>query len=250
MNNNFSDKYTKPRYHPMLRLAAFFASMLSWLIIHVLFALCRKYTFGSELVEKLIRENNGKILHALWHDNVLYSLYFFRNRNSGLLLSRSRDAELVVPLLKLFGCSPQRGSSGKGKMGKQALAEFIKHVNKGNMGGITVDGPQGPAHVVKHGIITAGAKTSVSIMPHVWFAQPNICISSWDQTIIPKPFSKIVMIFDRKTINIPENANQQQLEHFRKQLNTRMLGLTYQAEHWFKLRYKYSDPRDIPIPFS
>lgn len=229
-------------------LSAFFGSILAWLIIHLLFFSCRKYIFGYNNFKKHIRENANKVLSASWHRSMLYTLFFFRNLDAALMASRSRDGEFITAVLRRFGYFTPRGSSGKGKGGQQALERFIEHIRKGKIGGLSVDGPTGPPYVSKHGIITAASKTGASIFPHIWYAQSNIRINSWDRTIVPKPFSKLVMIIDREPLSIPVNIDQEQLEEYRQVLNKRLLQLTYQADCWFELRDKYPDPRDMPVP--
>lgn len=164
------------------------------------------------------------------------------------MASRSRDGELITAVLRFFGYFAPRGSSGIGKGGQEALEVFIEHVKKGNVGGLAIDGPKGPPYVSKHGIAKAAAITGAPILLHIWYAKSNIRVNSWDRTIIPKPFSELVMIIDRKPIYVPANDSKEHLEQYRKIINTRLLHLTYQADQWFKLRDQYPDPRNIPVP--
>ncbi len=164
------------------------------------------------------------------------------------MASRSSDGELLTALLRFFGYFAPRGSSGIGKGGQEALEVFIEHVKKGNVGGLAIDGPKGPPYVSKHGIAKAAARTGAPILLHIWYAKSNIRVNSWDRTIIPKPFSELVMIIDQKPIYVPANDSREHLEQYRKIINARLLHLTYQVDKWFKLRDQYPDPRNIPVP--
>lgn len=164
------------------------------------------------------------------------------------MTSRSRDGELLTSLLRFFGYVTPRGSSGIGKGGQEALEIFIEHVKRGNVGGLAIDGPKGPPYVSKHGIVKAAARTGAPILLHIWYAESNIRVNSWDRTIIPTPFSKLVMIIDREPIYVPASDSKEQLEKYRKIINARLLHLTYQVDQWFKLRDQYPDPRKIPVP--
>lgn len=232
----------------MYKLAAFFGSFFVWISMHFLFLSCRKYIFGHSALIKCIRENEGKVLSASWHRSMLFTVYYFRKLNGALMASRSRDGELITAVLRFFGYFAPRGSSGIGKGGQEALEVFIEHVKKGNVGGLAIDGPKGPPYVSKHGIAKAAAITGAPILLHIWYAKSNIRVNSWDRTIIPKPFSELVMIIDRKPIYVPANDSKEHLEQYRKIINTRLLHLTYQADQWFKLRDQYPDPRNIPVP--
>ncbi len=240
--------YTHSRHTFKTKAIAYIGSFVAWISLHLLFLTCRKYIFGRDVMDTSILENNGKVLTASWHRSIFYTTFFGRNRNAALMSSRSRDGEFVTGLLHRFGYYTPRGSSGKGKGGQEALEDFIEHVNRGNAGGLAVDAPKGPPYVSKHGIINAAARTGAPILPHCWYAQPNMRIKSWDRSIVPKPFSKIVLVIDRELMYIPSDLTKDDIEMFRQKLNNRILHLTYQADHWFELRDKYPDPRDIPVP--
>ena len=165
-----------------------------------------------------------------------------------VMASRSRDGEFVTAVLQSFGYVVPRGSSGIGKGGQEALREFIEHINKGNIGGLAVDAPKGPPYISKHGIVKAAARTGAPILLHMWYAKSNVRVNSWDRTIIPRPFTELVMVIDPDPIHVPAGAGKEQLEAYRKIIDKRLLGLMYQTDQWFQLRDQYPDPRDIPIP--
>ena len=216
--------------------------------MHLLFLSCRKHIFGCRALKKCIQENEGKILSASWHRSLFYTVYYFRNLNAALMASRSRDGELITAVLRSFGYYVPRGSSGVGKGGQAALIEFIEHINKGNIGGLAVDAPTGPPYISKHGIVKAAARTGAPILLHIWYAKSNIRVNSWDRTIIPKPFSELVMIIDQKPIYVPADGSREHLEKYRQMIDNRLLQLTYQTDQWFQLRDQYPDPRNIPVP--
>jgi lysophospholipid acyltransferase (LPLAT)-like uncharacterized protein len=216
--------------------------------MHMLFLSCRKHAFGADTFEALARENKGKLIGASWHRSIFYIIYYFRNRKAAIMSSRSGDGEFITAILKRFGFNAPRGSSGKGKGGSVALKQFVNYINQGHIGGLAVDAPKGPPYVSKFGIVVAAARTGVPLVPLVWYAKPNYRINSWDRSIVPKPFSELVMVFDRSALQIPTDASETEIEACRKELDNRLLCLTYQADHWFDLRDRYADPRDIPVP--
>jgi len=229
-------------------IIAFFSSILVWCIMQALFLTCRKHAFGLNTVEALLKANKGKVLSASWHRSLLYTVYYFRNRKAAIMSSRSGDGQLVTEILKRFGFNTPRGSSGKDKGGSVALKQFVDYIKQGHIGGLAVDGPKGPPYVSKFGIVVATVRTGVPLLPHIWYAKSNYRINSWDHSIIPKPFTELVMIFDREAMHIPADAGKEEIEAYRDELDKRLLRLTYQADHWFELRNQYADPRDIPVP--
>jgi len=235
-----------PKHRLKVTLIATLGSYLAWFAMHLLFLTCKKQVFGQEVWDGQMRKNNGKTLGAGWHRGILYIIYHFRNLGGAIMTSRSADGELGARLIHRFGYSSPRGSSTTG--GKEALDEFVRLINTGKPGGLAVDAPKGPPYVSKHGIIAAAARTGASICPFGWYAEPNIRIGSWDRTLIPKPFCRLVAVFDREPIIVPRDAGDELQAALRQELDNRLNRLAYQTDHWFELCDRYSDPRDIPVP--
>jgi lysophospholipid acyltransferase (LPLAT)-like uncharacterized protein len=71
--------------------------------------------------------------------------------------------------------------------------------------GTAVDGPQGPPRQLKKGLLLAAKKTGAYFIPMACSGTRVISFTkAWDKTIIPLPFSKIVMAFDRPFIIPPD----------------------------------------------
>jgi hypothetical protein len=99
-------------------------------------------------------------------------------------------------MLKMFGYRIVRGSSTKG--GVRGVINMLKELEAGHECGIAVDGPQGPLHVPKEGIIYLARKTGAYIVPLVMAVKDKwICSSAWDKYILPVPFTKGVIGFGK-----------------------------------------------------
>ncbi len=235
-----------PKQRMKVLLAATLGSYLIWAVMHVLILTCRKQVFGQDVWDGQMRDNGRKSLGAGWHRGIIYIIFHFRNIDGAIMTSRSSDGELGAQLIERFGYVSPRGSNTTG--GQEALDEFVGLVSSGRPGGLAVDAPKGPPCISKHGIIAAASRTGASICPFGWYAESNIRIGSWDRTIIPKPFSRLVAVFDREPIIVPSDAGRERLEELRRELDIRLNRLAYQTDHWFGLRGQYDDPRDIPVP--
>lgn len=240
------EKLYVPKQRLKIRFIAVLGSYLVWFIMHFLFFTCKKQVFGQDIWNGQMLKNGGKTLGAGWHRGTLYIIFHFRNIDGAIMTSRSEDGELGAQLIKRFGYSTPRGSNTTG--GREALNEFVGLINSGKPGGLAVDAPKGPPYVSKHGIIAAAARTGAAICPFGWYAASNIRIGSWDRTIIPRPFSRLVAVFDREPILVPPDADYKLQEELRQELDNRLNRLAYQTDHWFELRSQYADPRDIPVP--
>ncbi|PKN70983.1 MAG: hypothetical protein CVU54_03100 [Deltaproteobacteria bacterium HGW-Deltaproteobacteria-12] len=241
-------KLYRPKHPLQIRIVSFLGSYAIWAAMHLLFLTCRIRVFGAEILEDSKRAHSGRMLGASWHRGLLFTVFYFRNLGAALMTSRSKDGELLTAMLKRFGYTPPRGSSGKDKGGKQALEEFVGLIQAGKPAGIATDGPNGPPYISKFGVIAAAARTGIPIIPFSWSAQPCFRINSWDRTMIPKPFSRIVMIFDCHALEVPADPSQEQMEGLRRELDDRINYLTYQADHYCGREDQFPDPRNIPVP--
>ncbi len=84
-----------------------------------------------------------------------------------------------------------------------------------------LDGPRGPRGVVKPGLIVMAQSTGVPIVPVYISVDRAWVLNSWDRTLIPKPFSKVTVRWD-KPISVPEHLNEEAFESTRKQIEQHM----------------------------
>ncbi len=120
-------------------------------------------------------------------------------------------------------------------------------VKQGYKGGLVADAPRGPRFVSKLGIIYLAKRTGVPIIPVIWSADRYWKLQSWDRTIIPKPFARIVALFADDYICVPADASRQACQSYRRQLDDALNRIMYQADHFFK-DPGATDPRQIEVP--
>jgi len=136
------------------------------------------------------------ILLCAWHQQFFSAIRHFRTYsklNPGIMISQSRDGGLIAGVAKKAGWHTLRGSSSKG--GKKAMGAMIEHLTTHRFGAHILDGPTGPIGKVKAGVIKMARETDALVVPfyvhadHAWF------FNSWDRFMLPKPFSKVTLIF-------------------------------------------------------
>jgi lysophospholipid acyltransferase (LPLAT)-like uncharacterized protein len=173
--------------------------------------------------------------YALWHQNLIGAIFSHIGDRFTMVISESKDGELVAVTCKKFGHLPARGSSTRG--GKKAMIEIVKNMKKGFPGALTVDGPKGPAHKVKPGIIEIARLCHCAILPLSPFAEKSwVLKKSWDQFRIPKPFTKIVVVIG-KPIFISEEISRDRFSDFEMSLALELeLGEKIAKAHFVKLK--------------
>jgi len=146
-----------------------------------------------------LRKQGTPILLCAWHQQFFSAIRHFKTYsryNPGLMISRSRDGDLISGVANKTGWHTPRGSSSRG--GKQALEMMIAHLKTYGLGAHILDGPTGPIGKVKAGIVKMACETNAVVVPfytsakHAWF------FGSWDRFMLPKPFSKVTITFGQE----------------------------------------------------
>ncbi|NJN69653.1 MAG: lysophospholipid acyltransferase family protein [Nitrospira sp.] len=119
-------------------------------------------TRSHEAVDTLYREGRHIIL-AFWHAQQLMIPFGYRGAGAHVLISRHGDGEIIARIIARFGHGAVRGSSTRGGAG--ALRALIKLGRSGRDVVVTPDGPKGPRHVAKLGVIHLAKATGLPIVP-------------------------------------------------------------------------------------
>ncbi|NPA15774.1 MAG: lysophospholipid acyltransferase family protein, partial [Deferribacteres bacterium] len=172
-------------------------ALKNWLAVNLLPPLASLYyrslsvTEVNRSVRDGISERYGKAIYAFWH-NRFFPL-IMENRGSGVvvLVSQSRDGDLIDAVLRRFGFNTVRGSSSKGAV--SALKALVKEIERGRSVAIMPDGPRGPRYEVKEGVVALSRLTGVPIVPVSVVYSSYWELNSWDRFMIPRPFSKVVI---------------------------------------------------------
>jgi lysophospholipid acyltransferase (LPLAT)-like uncharacterized protein len=170
-------------------------------------------------------DSTPQYILTFWHRQLLALLGRARwKRPIAVMTSRSKDGQISTDVLALFGVKSARGSSTRG--GSAALRELLREARAGKNIVFTPDGPRGPVGVLKDGVIFAAQASRLPIMPVAYAAKKFIQLRSWDRMIIPKPFSKGVIVYGAP-IPIPRDGN---ADEWRAVIEQRLNELSAEAE--------------------
>jgi lysophospholipid acyltransferase (LPLAT)-like uncharacterized protein len=201
------------------RFLVWLVPKLFFWLSHLLFRSCRLRFVGKEHEDVYLRDGRP-ICFAGLHQGMLYLPMHFRDRDGVVMVSASRDGDLIAHTMARFGLRSARGSSKRG--GADALRAMIDEVNmSGCSAGMIVDGPQGPAGIAKPGALKLARATGLPIVPGNWWAEPHVAFGSWDKTIVPLPFARMVFAFE-PSIVVPPDATDDDLERLRVELTARL----------------------------
>ena len=187
---------------------------------------CKFTILGGEH-EEFARQCPGPALITSWHFAFPTVVYYFRDHNALVMVSRSRDGEWVTRVMHNLGYRCFRGSPGKG--GSTALKQLISHIKGTPGGGFLADGSQGPPRIAQKGILLLARYSGAPLMPVSMAAEPCWRFRSWDRTVLAKPFSNIVIAFG-PLMWIDRDISALDLEQARHDLQRNLNELTEQAE--------------------
>ena len=199
------------------------------IISTALYFLFRIWEFFVSFKSENYPANDKKVIFALWHHDQL-CLDGISNRDKlNILISKSIDGEIIARVVERMGFKTVRGSynrAGKDKGGKEATFELISRLNNGENIAVTVDGPSGPLHQVKNGVIKIAKLTGAPIIPVVWYSKSRFLSSlpTWDKLRIPLWFLKSVNIYG-DPIYVPETATKDDENKIKEQLRTALIKL-------------------------
>jgi lysophospholipid acyltransferase (LPLAT)-like uncharacterized protein len=167
--------------------------------------------------------NGGVVLLCAWHQQFFSAVRPFKKYktfNPSIMISQSRDGEIVAKMALRNGWNPVRGSSSNGGMG--ALKKMITNLKEKKLAVHIVDGPKGPSGIVKAGAIRLAHAANAVIVPFTVSAEKAWYFNSWDKFLLPKPFSNVLLRFG-EMIKFDKVKDKESFEKQREQLEEIMI---------------------------
>jgi len=135
---------------------------------------------------------NTNLIYACFHQDDLSCLPYFSNAKICILISQSKDGQILASAVEYMGYQTVRGSSHRG--GVAGLLAGMKKVLEGHQMTIAVDGPKGPIYKVKEGITAISQKAKRPIVPvRAYPKKKFIFKKSWNKATLPLPFTEIII---------------------------------------------------------
>ena len=168
-------------------------------------------------------KGGGKVLLCTWHQQFFAAIQHFKSYESfkpSLMISKSQDGDIIAQIAEKQGWHAVRGSSSRD--GGEALKEMIERLRQSRLAGHIVDGPKGPAGIVKAGVISLARATEAVVVPFYTAADRAWYFQSWDRFMLPKPFARVTIRFGQM-MHFPAKDDKQTFESQRNHLEKIML---------------------------
>lgn len=161
-------------------------------LIRLLYATLRVEFVGETHVKELWAEKRVVVL-SFWHDQLLLMVKGYRGPGAQILISASKDGELIARVMRHFGQGAVRGSSSRGA--KAALKQMIELGKSPYDLVFTPDGPRGPRHEIKPGVGQLARLSGRPVVPMAFVCSRGHRFASWDRFLMPFPFARAVYSF-------------------------------------------------------
>ena len=175
--------------------SAFAQVILGWLaagLIRILRATLRLRHHGDAELRQWERSRSHFVL-AFWHRHLLLMPYAYRGRRISVMVSQSRDGELIARAVGHLGIDTARGSTSRG--GAQGMRELLRQAKRGSDIAFTPDGPRGPRGEVQPGVLMAAQATGWPIVPVAYASTRGKQLRSWDGMRVPLPFASVHFVY-------------------------------------------------------
>lgn len=198
-------------------------SLVNNLVVFVLRMITKttRFEFVDDGLKRCPFADTGSVrfLYSVWHDSVIPPIFGARGHQSVALISQHRDADTIEAMLKAAGMGAIRGSTSRG--GASAVKKLLTEA-EGKHIVITPDGPRGPHHKMKAGIVFLASHSGRPVVPTAFTASRYWELKgSWTNILIPKPFCKIYFLIGHP-IHIPENLSREELKYYTELVQEKM----------------------------
>jgi len=203
-----------------------FTPFISWLF--KLWAKTLRFEMIGDSHSFLRQGGDGQpVVVALWHGELfpITAVGCAIDVQFAALVSQSKDGEFIARVLESLGHETMRGSSSRG--GVKALIQAVRGMaNTTRVVAFTMDGPRGPRHKAKDGIIFLAKHAGVKIIPlRAYPKNKKVFEKSWDRFVLPLPFTRCPVYFGEPLEVEAGTLNKENIKRERERLEKAMQAL-------------------------
>jgi lysophospholipid acyltransferase (LPLAT)-like uncharacterized protein len=175
--------------------------LLGWVMYIYATAVWRTAKFRAVGLEQLMaaKDSGRPLIIALWHGLTGMVFGFVATRlNQKLLVivpDDHRGATLSVAIHREGGETFPISMDVASMVAARRLLALIREMKRGGTLFLNPDGPDGPAHSPKEGVVHIARKSSALLLPAAAFTTTCFRVPRWDRYVVPFPFSRITVVF-------------------------------------------------------
>jgi lysophospholipid acyltransferase (LPLAT)-like uncharacterized protein len=181
-----------------------------------------------------IIEEGVPAIFAIFHGRMIGMLHIVEDRKKiTILISRSRDGEMIARIAENIGYSVARGSPAFKAI--EGALQMVAAARSGQSLMLTVDGPRGPVYTVKTGVIRIAEITRLPLLPFFCgFRTEGTIVKSWD-LITGGYYGSPTLYMIGDPLYVPSGCSAEEQENLRQKLEEQMNFLRVRADEYWKL---------------
>lgn len=200
--------------------------VVSWLV--KLWAKTIRFDVDGDFQALIDKNEAGQpLVISLWHGELFPIIAFAHEygHHFCVVVSQSKDGEFITRVLESFGVKGIRGSSSRG--GVRALLQGKRVIAKEKRIAVfTIDGPRGPRHKAKDGVIFLAQRAGALIIPVRTFPKnKKVFERSWDRFVLPYPFTRCQVRIGKPFKVTEEKLDAANMKHETQRLEESMKAL-------------------------
>jgi hypothetical protein len=211
------------------RLKIWTISVVGYLAVLLIGRSLRWEIYGRENYEAA-RQLAKSFIVTFWHREIFSAIWYWRQRGMVVMVSQNFDGEYTSKVIHWHGYGTARGSSSR--RASRVVVKMIRTLREGREAAITPDGPRGPRFVAKPGVVQLAQYSGAAILCfHIAPQRSWSLRKSWDQSEIPKPFSRAA-IFIAPPILVGADADAHAQARKLTEVQSTLDELVRQGEAW------------------
>lgn len=173
-------------------------------------------------------------IYAMWHENQFLVHGIEDKAHLSIQISTSLDGEIIARIVERMGFKVVRGSAER-RGAVQSTMQMITRLNEGESVAMMVDGPRGPLHKVKSGVVKLAQKTGAPIIPAHWYSPQKtfITLPSWDKMRTPFGDCKILNLYG-DPIYVKPDATDEEILKVKEEIKNQLFALEAKAPELYK----------------
>ena len=183
---------------------------------------------GEAELEVALRD--GPVVLVLWHERIaMVGIHWRRSWGPLSALHTTRFAGRVAGAAQgSVGLLPIAMDSRKGNL--PASREVLRRLRQGGSVGLTGDGPQGPARVLKDAPLEWARATGRPVFVYAFATRRHRRLSVWDRMVWPLPFTRGAAVWRRWNADLPRRVDAEGHEALRRDLTAALDAVAAEAE--------------------
>ncbi len=217
--------------------------IVHWIVVVWYFFVRRGALIIPPSSQTLIDGGGGFII-AVYHETTLAlyrhaTQYLQRKKKTKMvaLVSQSKDGEIIHQTFARSNLSSVRGSSTRGGTG--AFRAILKEMKQKHVPIFTVDGPKGPRHEIKPGVIATASITGAPILYLDARYDRHYQFKSWDKHFFPKFGAKLYIQYG-EPLYVPKGLSEEEIEDWAKKLGELMNKNRHRLEEYVLGKHEHN----------